>query len=635
MIASRISVASLALALVAFGALAQSEDDRATAPPRQLGVPSMEQAPDAPSEGLTDDQEPSPTEKPSARRSDEEPPDVSTDGLLDDNEDVPAKTPAAKPNFLPPVSAEPMAPIIPKPEKVEVNTLGTIDGSVVGLLDSRNGGFESNMWSGSSRDEIERLLTKAPLASPDSAVRSLTRRVVLSRAEAPPGSFKRSLVTIRIEKLLGAGMVDDAGALAAAAEVKDDADFARVRANALLYSGRDKDVCGEKTSARLSESDLFWLQLRIYCAAVSGDTATADITRNVVDAQGQTDAAFNVLLENVLTSAKRPTGKIAKPTAMHVFLLRKASMSIPPEVSAPLGVAASVLTMRDTHNLPETRLSAAERVVKAGAARIAELKAVVDAQNIPANELADALAAAPKLSFLKAQVALRRAAQLETRPAAKAALIHEALVLGDKAGLFEIAADLQAEAAATLKTDGISQNQKPLIGWALLIAGKSAAAAPWLGDNDVARAVLGLALGKDDMAQAALSNIATRLTTGTDKAYSAARPMEALLLGSYDALGYALPADAKAEALAIRAQRLPGRRPDDATMQKLLQAAAVADRKGEAILRILEILGPKGPGDLAPDVTLEVVRALEEMGVKDAAHAIALHALLLYRPGTS
>jgi len=96
-----------------------------------------------------------------------------------------------------------------------------------------------------------------------------------------------------------------------------------------------------------------------------------------------------------------------------------------------------------------------------------------------------------------------------------------------------------------------------------------------------------------------------------------------------------MPADAKTEAAAVRAEHLPGRRPDNAAMQKMLAAAGAPDRKGEALLRILSIVGPKGPGDLAPDITIEIVRALNEMNMKEAARAFAIHALLLYRPGTS
>jgi len=115
--------------------------------------------------------------------------------------------------------------------------------------------------------------------------------------------------------------------------------------------------------------------------------------------------------------------------------------------------------MHDPHNAPDTRLSAAEHLLKTGAASTAELKAIVDAQNIPADQMANAFAAAPKLSFLKAQALLRRAAQLESRPAQKAVLVHEALMLGDKAGLFEVAANLQADVAASIKAEGVARTK--------------------------------------------------------------------------------------------------------------------------------------------------------------------------------
>ena len=67
----------------------------------------------------------------------------------------------------------------------------------------------------------------------------------------------------------------------------------------------------------------------------------------------------------------------------------------------------------------------------------------------------------------------------------------------------------------------------------------------------------------------------------------------------------------------------------------ILDAASAPERKGEASLRILEFVGPNGPRDLAPDVTVEFVRALQDMGLKDSARALAIHALLLYRPGAS
>jgi hypothetical protein len=620
MIASRTSLAAL-FALLAWSAAAQSSGS-ATAPPRSL---SGQKPPPA-----AEQQQPADSDQSSGDA--EQPPDVDTSDLLDDNQDTPRKDAGKK---HPPAAVEetplPAGPVVPPRGKVQMEALGAVDESRGGTLDPSNGGLDANMWAGASHDDIEALLARAPLASADTMVRSLARKVMLTKADNPGGKVSRPLVSIRLEKLRDAGFVDDTAALALAAPAKSDPALARAEAEAILVAGKAADACGGATEARLTEGDIFWLELRAYCAAAAGDTATAELTRSVIDAQGKGDPAFDILLDDALTGGKKAPGPIAKPTAVHVFLLRKAGLPVPADLAKHLAPGVSVLALRDPHNPPEARLAAAERVAKIGAASHADLRAVADAQPLAADRIAKAASDAPKLSFLAGQALLRRAAQLEARPPAKAALVHQALVLGEKAGLLEVAANLQADIAATIDPKGVPQEQVPLIGWSLLLAGRPQAAARWLGSEDAAKPVLALVTGKDADAQGALDEIARRLGADPPKP-DANRPFEALALGLYDALGLTLPAGAKAQAASAAANHWPGRRPDPDAMQRMVQAAATADRRGEAVLRVLDIVGAKGPGDLAQDVTVELVRALEDMGLKDPARALAVHALLLYRP---
>ncbi len=60
----------------------------------------------------------------------------------------------------------------------------------------------------------------------------------------------------------------------------------------------------------MTESDLFWLELRAYCAAAAGDTATADMTREIMNAQGAADPAYSALIADVMDGAKKPVEKI-------------------------------------------------------------------------------------------------------------------------------------------------------------------------------------------------------------------------------------------------------------------------------------------------------------------------------------
>jgi hypothetical protein len=638
MIASRIKLAAALVAFTACGALAQSDSERASAPPRSLDAPraSVDQPPDVSTDDLTDDSAPEAqqdrdTARPKAGDEDDDSKSFMDDDLIDDYEPEQPASPKAAASPEQPAADVPEGPVAPKPEAVEIGSLGAPEGGDAGSLDAANGGFESNMWNGSSRAEIESLLSMIPLASEDSAVRALARRVILTRADAPEGPGKRALITIRIEKLIGAGMIDEAGALASQVRLKNDSDFARVQASALLIAGRDRDVCGDLTESRLSEGALFWLQLRAYCAAANGDPSTAELTRAVIDAQKKGDPAYDTLVEDALTGSKIAPGHIARTSPIHLFLLRKAGIPIGADAVLADGPAAAVLAMRDPRNPPKDRLEAAERALRAGAADYADLKATIDAQSIPASEIANAAAAARNLPFLAGQALLRRAAQLQSLPAEKTRLVHEALTLGDRAGLFDVAAHLQADVALSIDSTAAPTDKAPLVGWALLLSGRTEAAARWIGHNAAAASVLALASGDTGAALPDLAAIAEKL--GADpKQPDQNEPFEALTLGLYDALGRTLPVDAKTQAVAVAATRWPGRRPSAEAMQAMVKAAAVPDRKGEALLRILDIVGAKGPGDLAPDTTIEIVRALNEMGVKDAARDFALHALLLYRP---
>ncbi len=142
--------------------------------------------------------------------------------------------------------------------------------------------------------------------------------------------------------------------------------------------------------------------------------------------------------------------------------------------------------------------------------------------------------------------------------------------------------------------------------------------------------MLALVAGKE-ASPADLSSIA-RDESAEPKAFNPNQTFEALVLGAYDVLGLAMPADAKAAAKSAGAKHWAGRRPDADAMQKIMEATSAPDRRGEAVLRMLNFIGPSGPRDVAPDVTIEFLRALQDMGLKDSARALAIHALLLYRP---
>ena len=67
-------------------------------------------------------------------------------------------------------------------------------------------------------------------------------------------------------------------------------------------------------------------------------------------------------------------------------------------------------------------------------------------------------------------------------------------------------------------------------------------------------------------------------------------------------------------------------------MQRI-DRASLSGARGEVALGVVAALGPQGARDLAPDVVVRLVRALQTAGIRDGAREVALEAFLA-RPTT-
>ncbi|MGZ5924968.1 MAG: hypothetical protein ACXWK2_10395, partial [Rhizomicrobium sp.] len=131
---------------------------------------------------------------------------------------------------------------------------------------------------------------------------------------------------------------------------------------------------------------------------------------------------------------------------------------------------------------------------------------------------------------------------------------------------------------------------------------------------------------RDAAAQSALNWFAV-----SSAPQQAPSPVAALALGLSDVLGRPMPPDAKTLAATLEAMHWEGptRRPSADDMRKLEDAASQPGRKGEVVLRVLDIVGANGPFDLPADIVIECVRILVQSGLNEDARALAIEALAL------
>src|SRR5215470_15042787 len=99
------------------------------------------------------------------------------------------------------------------PQGFEVTPLAAVGTDYAGTLEPDKGGFGIDMWRGTDRVRVERLL---PLLKPTSSpvLSDLMRRLILSNAASPAGKGNGTgLLQTRVRLLSDMGLVDDAVAV--------------------------------------------------------------------------------------------------------------------------------------------------------------------------------------------------------------------------------------------------------------------------------------------------------------------------------------------------------------------------------------------------------------------------------------
>jgi hypothetical protein len=528
---------------------------------------------------------------------------------------------------------------------IRITSLGAVDGPPLGTLDSTNGGLGNDIWLDTPKTRVEDMLKRLPLATPDSSVHALARRLVLTTADEPLGDAPHAFLSVRLRALLNAGMLEDAAGLATKAAPKDDPELARLVADALLYAGHESEACGPATNLRLESGERFWVALRAFCYAAAGDAAALDLTRAVMKAQKLDDRSFETLLDDFVSHRAIAPGRIAGPSSLDVYLLQTAGLPVDPSWSQQLGTPINVIAMRDVKDAPDARLEAAGNAARVGAASPQELSSVVDLQTFSPDQLSGADAVAPTLPFLAGQALLRQAVRNETDPSIKKKLLLEALALAYGKNLVPLAAMLQGSAVSAIIPDRADRAHAALVASALMLSGHAEAAARWYdvldlnseGDKPLIHLLqveLNLIAPNPARAfgaQGALAWFAAQASGQAQAGSEQTLSFALLALGACNALQLPEPVEANAALAQLESQQLPGREPPADLLKHIAGAGKDGGQRGGAILDMLDFVGKDGPGDMTPGAIVAFVEALAQMGYNDAAHDLAVDALLLHR----
>ncbi|MDE0780430.1 MAG: hypothetical protein OSB67_06710 [Alphaproteobacteria bacterium] len=560
----------------------------------------------------------------------------------------------------------------PQPSRVMVEGIGSLTEDALGLLGDGSGGLGRDMWSGSRRVDVLRLLRDLPESYPTRAAYSLATRVLLTAATPPVASRKgEGMLGLRVEKLVAIGATESALRLVSAVsarEVPKNLTDHVVRAH--FRNGNFMSGCAVARGFDGDYTDIFWQQALIVCQVSEGNTQQAAFGLDLLREQGLTvspafaAAALDISQDGAIRIGLPET--VASPDSMTfaLWLAGKAEMSDWLVEALDPGLLPALFG--DPNVDPDLRLMSAHRALRHGVLDAADVVRIYRELKVPDGDINKALIAFEDVSKDRLLAYLYLAAEAHTGGISRSEALLEAWNRSRESGGFDVVA---LTTSALLDDVPVT----PDFAW---LAGDATKAALAAGDKDRAlawyRLVLRQASIVPELANAAVllwpqmraighvkrgafaliaGTGVTAAVTGQQVTALAPRgpvpwnakrferwidlarndPSSAdvgAVLTLITALGD--PVDDAQWGLVPFRQAQPAMMPDASVLAGLTRASE-SGRKAETALYALYVLGQSGE---APHASLlgAVAEALNKVGINDVAHALVREAIVVEAP---
>ena len=523
------------------------------------------------------------------------------------------------------------------PQGFEITPLEAVGADYAGTLEPDHGGLGIDMWRGTDRVRVERLL---PLLKPTSSpiLAELTRRLVLSNAASPAGKGSgASLLPVRARLLADMGLVEDAVAVLKLLPVEQrDAASARLLVELSWRAGNLDGACAAvQESVPRVPVDSFWQEATIFCQLHAGQSSEAMLGLDLLREQGEGDEAFFALADALDGNREAKVPPLPVVTPLYLAMAHAAGVPLPAvgiREPSPLMLAL----VAESPDAPvEQRLTAAETAAAAGVLTPSHLIAAYTAEPEEPGTLDTALDL-PSIGTTPATRAiLYQAAVHAGLPQQRAQFIQKALETDTLDGNYwarlqiylPLLADIApapelswfaADAARHLYAGG---KLREAGAWVALIQQAQqadpdvAAAVPQLQSLDYLAGNAGMAPGADPQ------SMMPKLPPGDPKAervralFNAMQePPETLSAEPQVALVTNVPTPAMPQ--------------QNVNLWLDLGEAAAKNRIGETVLLSLVGLNATGLADAEPEWLARVVTSLRRVGLEDEARRLAVEAAI-------
>jgi hypothetical protein len=534
---------------------------------------------------------------------------------------------------------------------IEINPLAEIDPESIGILDSQSGGFGRNMWRGSKRAAVERLLPRLPGVMTSATMRSLARRLLLTNA-APPRQRSTgskdgliNLLAVRIDRLTALGDIRGLNDLLRVVPQRhDDERIARARVEGQLLGGDPAGACGKVRGEIAERHGLpYWRKAMVFCQILSGEVDQAMLGVGLMREQGiSDDPAFFSLVD---AYAGADVAQVAVASALHFAMLGAVGRSFPHDLIEDASPGLLVALAQWPGADLVQRALAAERAAALGVLEPEMLAQLYAELTFTPEELDDAINMADEMEGPRGRALLYQAARQQELHSQRTEILRIALQGARDDGLYQMAARVFLPLLSGVPPRPDLVRFAETAGRALYATGHYERAAEWFTlarqetilnpQAAAAVAVLWPFSRLADVPALGWEGDLSAWRTAREDDSAAERDRQELLRGAFMALGeqdslswidLATEPAGSAEFAAepgISTQPLP-----NTSLLYALKEASEMRRLGETVLLVLLVLGEDGPAQSHPMALNAVLSGLMQAGLRREARALAIEAAI-------
>ncbi len=558
----------------------------------------------------------------------------------------PTVIPAPGGGTLPVVIQAPTVTAATSNSAIEVNRLADIAPDSIGTLDPRAGGFGIEMWEGSDRRIVTRLLGLLPDAMSSRGMRALARRLLTSVASPPIHQYEiseeveQSLLDLRIERLMALGEIAELDRLLAVVPSRlDDEPRARTRVDVQFLVHNSTEACRLVRNGIASYHQVpYWQKAMVLCQMIAGDVDQMMLGLDLLRETGDDDPVF-FALTGALFGTEPQIPEDARLSPLHLAMMQTIGAVLPPgQIAGASPALLSAIALAPNLDSGQ-RAAAAERACAMGLLDGAVLTRAYDGLSFTPEEIAGAIGAIETMTGVRLHALLYQAARDQNLPAARAEILRVALEHGKAEGLYQALVPVYLPLLSAIPVTPELTWFAADAGRALYAAGRYEQASAWLmlGRQEALMNPQASTAAASLWPYSRLAGGAALTTDGTlatwrdlragmagDRAESLHRG-QTLLRAAFQALGEQDPLTwGQIAAAGETANRIA----PNAALLYALDDASESRRIGETVLLSRIGLGPEGPGESHAYALSAALPALGRVGLRTEARTLAIEAAL-------